>query len=279
MPMSSELFLAFHVFRWKYYTRFSSLPSMLRIPRVVLLITITVRGAELQYHHHHHPWLYSPLLGSGRFFSFVILYTFGRTPWTGDQPVARLLPTHRTAQTQNKRTQTSMPRVGFKPTATVFERAKTIYSLNCADTMIGEIQDSNYCSRCYVSELKKMLRETRRTGWSLHTHFSRLCDLCSLGLDTVRQPPWIDPNYGNAALHCSGARPLTRNFCSELWIRSVFLGREVPMPAAKRTKIFLWWPCETHVQFHSNLVMPATMNANEIKKIRASHVNTIRTRS
>jgi hypothetical protein len=39
--------------------------------------------------------LYSPLLGLGRFFSFLILYTVGRTPWTGDQPFARPLPTHR----------------------------------------------------------------------------------------------------------------------------------------------------------------------------------------
>jgi hypothetical protein len=28
--------------------------------------------------------------------------TVGRTSWTGDQPVARSLPTHRTARTQNK---------------------------------------------------------------------------------------------------------------------------------------------------------------------------------
>jgi hypothetical protein len=30
-------------------------------------------------------WLYSPLLGLGHFFSFLILHTVGRTPWTGDQ--------------------------------------------------------------------------------------------------------------------------------------------------------------------------------------------------
>jgi hypothetical protein len=36
-------------------------------------------------------------------FQFLNLYTVDRIPWTGDQPVARLLPT------QNKRTQTSMP--------------------------------------------------------------------------------------------------------------------------------------------------------------------------
>jgi hypothetical protein len=42
-------------------------------------------------------FLYSPLLGLGRFFSFLILYTVDKTPWTGDQLVARPLPT------QNKR--------------------------------------------------------------------------------------------------------------------------------------------------------------------------------
>jgi hypothetical protein len=43
------------------------------------------------------------LLDLGRFLSFLILYTVGRTPWTGDQPVARPLPTYRTTETQNKR--------------------------------------------------------------------------------------------------------------------------------------------------------------------------------
>jgi hypothetical protein len=38
-------------------------------------------------------WLYSPFLGLGHFFSFLILYTVGRTPWTEDQPLARPLPT------------------------------------------------------------------------------------------------------------------------------------------------------------------------------------------
>jgi hypothetical protein len=43
------------------------------------------------------------LLDHGCFINFVILYTVGRTPWTGGQPVARSLPTQRTKQTQNKR--------------------------------------------------------------------------------------------------------------------------------------------------------------------------------
>jgi hypothetical protein len=50
-------------------------------------------------------WFYSPFLGLRRFFSFLVLYTVGSTPWTGVQPVARPLPTHRTTQTQNNRTQ------------------------------------------------------------------------------------------------------------------------------------------------------------------------------
>jgi hypothetical protein len=33
-----------------------------------------------------------------------LFYTDGRTPWTSDQPFARPLPTHKTTQTQNKRT-------------------------------------------------------------------------------------------------------------------------------------------------------------------------------
>jgi hypothetical protein len=48
-------------------------------------------------------WLYSPFDLARFFFNFLILYTVGRTPWTGDRPVARPLHIHRTTQTQNKR--------------------------------------------------------------------------------------------------------------------------------------------------------------------------------
>jgi hypothetical protein len=46
-------------------------------------------------------WLYSPC-GPWPLFKFLNLYTDGRTPWTGDQSVARSLPIHGTTQTQNK---------------------------------------------------------------------------------------------------------------------------------------------------------------------------------
>jgi hypothetical protein len=69
--------------------------------------------------------------------SFLMLYTVVRTPWTGDQPVARPLPTHRTTQTQNRRTQTSMPQTGFEPTIPVFERSKSVHALDRAAYFIG----------------------------------------------------------------------------------------------------------------------------------------------
>jgi hypothetical protein len=59
------------------------------------------------------------------YFSFLILWTVGRTPWTSDQPVARPLPAHDN-KTQNKRRQTPMPRVGFESTTPMFEKAKTV---------------------------------------------------------------------------------------------------------------------------------------------------------
>jgi hypothetical protein len=53
---------------------------------------------RLSIHPIIHPWLYSSLLDFDRFFSFLILYRVGRTPWTGDQPVESPLPTHRGTQ-------------------------------------------------------------------------------------------------------------------------------------------------------------------------------------
>jgi hypothetical protein len=81
-----------------------------------------------------------PFVGHWPLFQFLNLYTVGRTPWTSDKPVARPLPTHRTTQTQNKRTQTCMPRVVFEPTIPVFERAKTVRALDRAATVIGILQ-------------------------------------------------------------------------------------------------------------------------------------------
>jgi hypothetical protein len=78
-----------------------------------------------------------PFVGPWPLFSFLILYTVGRTPWSEDQPIERPLPINRTTQTQNKCTQTSMPLVGFEPATPVFERAKVVHALDRAATVIG----------------------------------------------------------------------------------------------------------------------------------------------
>jgi hypothetical protein len=62
---------------------------------------------------------------------FLSIYLEGISPSQGP------LPVHRTAQTQNKRIQTSMHQLGFERTTPVFERAKTVRALDRAVTAIG----------------------------------------------------------------------------------------------------------------------------------------------
>jgi hypothetical protein len=126
--------------------------------------------------HYHRPmirsylWLYSPD-GPLPLFQFLNLYIVGRTPWTGDQAVARPLPTHRTTQTRNKCTQTSMSWVGFEPTIPVFQRAKTVHALDRAVTVIGYQKpfSPNYCLRHYLNH-KQRASEREISG---------LCSECS----------------------------------------------------------------------------------------------------
>jgi hypothetical protein len=55
--------------------------------------------------HFIHQWHYNPYVGPWPLLQFRnLLYADGKAPWTGDQPVARPLPKHRTIETQNKRT-------------------------------------------------------------------------------------------------------------------------------------------------------------------------------
>jgi hypothetical protein len=75
-----------------------------------------------------------PVVGTWPLFQFLDLFTqsvglLGR----GIRPSqGRYL--HRTTQTQNKLTQTSMPEVGFEPTIPVFKRTKTVHALYRAAT-------------------------------------------------------------------------------------------------------------------------------------------------
>jgi hypothetical protein len=87
-----------------------------------------------------------------RFFIFLILYTVGRTPWTGDQPVSCTQN-----NTKNKRTQTSTPLVGFEPTNLVFERANTVRALDRPATVIGPfwISERFIRSNSYLEDLSR----------------------------------------------------------------------------------------------------------------------------
>jgi hypothetical protein len=55
-----------------------------------------------------------------------------------DQPVAKPY-LHTEQHKQNKHTQTSIPRVGFEPTAPVYELENTVHTLGHAVTVIGKI--------------------------------------------------------------------------------------------------------------------------------------------
>jgi hypothetical protein len=81
-------------------------------------------------------WPYSHLLGLGRFSSFLTLYRVGRTPWTWISP-SQCLCLHTEQHKQNKRTQTSMPRVGFEPMTSTFGRPNTFRTLDLAGTLVG----------------------------------------------------------------------------------------------------------------------------------------------
>jgi hypothetical protein len=54
-----------------------------------------------------------------------------------EQPVSTPLPAHRTAYTQNKSTQISMPQFGLEQTIHGFQRAKIVHDLDCETTVIG----------------------------------------------------------------------------------------------------------------------------------------------
>jgi hypothetical protein len=71
---------------------------------------------------------------------------------------------HRTTQTQFKRTQTSMPRVGFEPTIPASERLTTVHALDrvCAFYLLTELSPSweaaNYAA---TEELPTILRNPK----------------------------------------------------------------------------------------------------------------------
>jgi hypothetical protein len=78
-----------------------------------------------------------PVTGIALPFLLWILWTVGRTPWTGVQPVARPLPTQGNTNIEETRTDIL---VGSEPTIPVFEWAKAFYALDRSVTVTGKFR-------------------------------------------------------------------------------------------------------------------------------------------
>jgi hypothetical protein len=90
-------------------TKYSPQHPVLEHPQSVVYICFRLKCNLLSSHHSsslhvsavegHHQVLSvygsTALVDLWSLFQFINLYTVGRTPWRGDQPVARTLPTHR----------------------------------------------------------------------------------------------------------------------------------------------------------------------------------------
>jgi hypothetical protein len=79
-----------------------------------------------------------PIFGSWPLFQFINPIYNRQDSLDGGSAHRNPLPTHRTAQTQNKHTQTSMLRVGFESANSAFERKKTIHVSDRLATVIGK---------------------------------------------------------------------------------------------------------------------------------------------
>jgi hypothetical protein len=91
--------------------------------------------------HEIYLWIYCLLLDIGRFFSFFILYTVGRTHWTRDQPVAKPLPAHRI----NAHRHSCFS--GIRTHDPAFKRGKTVYALDRSATVISSKEITFYFKR------------------------------------------------------------------------------------------------------------------------------------
>jgi hypothetical protein len=133
-------------------------------------------------------WLYSPLLGLGCIFSFLIFYSRQDSLDGGSACHKAATCTHRTAQMQNKCTQTSMPQVGFKPTIPVFGQRQFMseiaqplwlawswYGME-KNTVIHKLQNNLppkiVCTdwQATAKHIHYFHREVKPTGWCVKTY-------------------------------------------------------------------------------------------------------------
>jgi hypothetical protein len=145
-------------------------------------------------------WLYSPC-GLWPLFEFLILYTFGRTPWTGDQPISRQLPTHRTTQSQNKRTQTFRIDWDSNPRSQCSSGRRRFMPYTARPLSLARLVTTlNYCAIAYVHTLQTT------TAHAKSFQFAVCVCVCVLG-GTFQ--PFVK-HYGNFTVFSSSETKLWR---------------------------------------------------------------------
>jgi hypothetical protein len=84
--------------------------------------------------------------------------------------VTRPLPTHRTIQTQKKRTERSMPIVRFELTISMLERAKTVHALDRVATVTGTHIIIRVTKTLQLQAFSYVLPYTYRSITYIHTY-------------------------------------------------------------------------------------------------------------
>jgi hypothetical protein len=91
---NNQLNSRLHIRRFTTWDNLTIMIYFHQTNRELTIVRFRKQSRPVSIHSFIHSF-YSHLLGLGRFFSFLILYTVSRTPCMGDQSVARPLPTHK----------------------------------------------------------------------------------------------------------------------------------------------------------------------------------------
>jgi hypothetical protein len=159
-------------------------------------------------------------------FSVSWSFTDGRTPWTGDQLVARPLPKQRTTQTpKNEHThQTSMPWVEFEPTIPAFQQAKTVHVSDRSAT-VSSWDTHTHIRACmhahtehWISEW--LTNEELESMWPVSRHYMSTC------LETLRKTTQLLIPRFKSSISWTQARSVTS------WA-NMFSGKEVVAARSK----------------------------------------------
>jgi hypothetical protein len=102
--------------------------------------TVTIHSM-IRIHPSIHPFIHGSTALCCALAAFQFLNPIQSVGLLGRGSARRRASTYRTTQTRNKRTQTSMPLMGFESTTTMFWRAKTVHALDRAATMIDTIRN------------------------------------------------------------------------------------------------------------------------------------------